>query len=376
MTTLPPGFYLIELEFERPVNYGTLCAALEKMGFMRLTPDDTAADTIGAVATLGKRRATPAAATHSSLSAARARTPVATAAVARVVAKPPAASVIAKPKPAPTPVTPSLGKRRATPGSQVSAAAIAAARAKASASVATVHAKPSLGKTHKSAPMPDPATPGKPVASLGKRKASPAGGGDAGGGASTESPELPDDEAYAAPEDENASAQAPAPTAGSVADLWRRWVEWGSPFATGPAKVSGEEEPLFRFRFIAQLANPLRVENTEGKRWLYVRRLNMNPFGDLDFNFEPFRVERGKRYELRFLARTKAMPSRDDVKQGLASMGFSPMKLSVMHRHMRVPSRAGNSVSMWYGIATWERGEATVTVNDPFFFLNVQEIPR
>jgi hypothetical protein len=70
------------------------------------------------------------------------------------------------------------------------------------------------------------------------------------------------------------------------------------------------------------------------------------------------------------------MPSRDDVKRGLVTMGFAPMKLSVMKRNMRIPGRAGASLSLWYGIVAWERGDTAVTTSDPFFFLNINPIRR
>lgn len=468
MTILSPGAYLIELEFTRPVNFMTLNAALEKMGFVRLTPDDTAAATIGAVATLGKRRLsslsttsvatrvattptvtstyrppTTTAPTTSPTTALRAPSVTTVSKAVSIATQPVTTVAVAKPPVTSSPSTPSapatLGKRKlpttpsvmqprtpATPcevyerakAAGQNAAILNALRIKCEASKGGGAASASapgatLGKRRRPgmaeatvsvpvaqpAPAPTPGTLGRrrrpgmaeatvsvPIAepepapsgggTLGKRRA-PAGGGGGGGGGGDASAEAYEEETYAEdPGVATATSNAPAPADDTIKSLWKRWKEWGSPFAAGPSVSGLDETPAYRFRFIAQLANPLRIGDLPGMRWLYVRRLGMNPFGDLDFSFKPFKLVRGSRYELRFLSRPRAMPTRDDVKKGLVDMGFAPVKLSLMHSNMRVPNRAGNSVAMWYAIAVWEKGSTTVTERDPFFFLNAQEIAR
>ncbi len=106
--------------------------------------------------------------------------------------------------------------------------------------------------------------------------------------------------------------------------------------------------------------------------WVMVKRLHLHYDDDIRIHVEPHRLEPGRFYEFRFLSRDKSAPTRQDVRRRLGEMGFAPMKLSLLKRHIRLPNRP-SSLSMWYGMGQWVRPSTLVTVEDPFFFEQVQE---
>lgn len=173
-----------------------------------------------------------------------------------------------------------------------------------------------------------------------------------------------------------AAAAAPMNTAQVIVDLWRKWKEWGSPFATGPgqaARVSGGDNDPLRFRIMARLDVPIVLDDRPGMRWLFVKALKVPFLDDLVFQANPHMLRQGATYEMRFLARSKSTPTRDAVKAGLVEMGFAPIKLSAIKRNMKLPGRPA-SLTLWYGMAEWNRANSVIINDDPFFFENVQEI--
>ncbi len=163
-----------------------------------------------------------------------------------------------------------------------------------------------------------------------------------------------------------------------VVDRWKRWVEWGSPFATTPGhlvSVSGEDDnTISRVRFVATLNRTLVPQNLRDMSWMFIRRLAIDPFADLNFQLVPFSLRREGFYEFRFFSRLKSNPTKDDVKKAMADMGFSPMKLNMLKKNMRIPHRARVSVSMWLGIGKWSAPNSVVTSEDPFFFESMREV--
>ena len=165
--------------------------------------------------------------------------------------------------------------------------------------------------------------------------------------------------------------------------LWKRWKEWGSPFANSPGgdidtaaldavRFSGEGN-WHRVRFIGHLASPLPVTPPEGMAWVYVRRLSVTPFRDLTLTLRPWQLQSGRTYEFRILVRDRAAPTAEDIKQRLGEMGFAPMKLALVKRNIRLPRRP-TSLSLWYGIAQWMGAPSVVTVEDPLYFEEMQEV--
>ena len=213
--------------------------------------------------------------------------------------------------------------------------------------------------------------------------AAPGGGGGGGGGHNFVAPapggfqeEAPPFEEQA-PTEQSASPMPSAPDPVEVVkDLWRRWREWGSPFASGPGQVriAGEEDAT-RARFVATLTRPISLNDVAGMRWLFVKRLAFSAFADLSYKLTPFPLQQGVTYEFRFLARAKSNPTRDAVKHGLAEMGFLPMKLVALKRNMRLPGRQGASLTLWYGIGQWAKADSVIIADDPFAFENVAALP-
>lgn len=161
-----------------------------------------------------------------------------------------------------------------------------------------------------------------------------------------------------------------------LTDLWKKWKEWGSPFASGPmVSTSGEgddDDPL-RFRILARLDRPIALDDRPGMRWLFVKALSFPFLSDLSYQSNPHTLRQGSLYELRFLSRAKSNPNRDSVKQSLTDMGFRPIKLLSFKRNMKLPRR-GASLTLWYGMAVWDRADSVIVHDDPFFFETVKEI--
>lgn len=430
---LAPGDYVIELGFNRALEDGALVRALNGMGFVNITPDTTDVST-GAVATLGKRKLptsakpAPSAAPKApvalrtvakTLTQARAVNPAATSRAVPVVLRP---AVVTKPTlpgtvkpPLPGSQGNTLGKRKLpTPGQKPAPPAPKPGTPeyipyleKVLASAIAAGQKPEIVNAIKARL----AAAKNPPKMLGKRKAPGAsaqpsdtaigpdaapgdgglvedsgegggggGGGEGGsdggswdwGGAPAASDEAasaePPPAAYAAPPEPPPAAD---PTS-YVLDLWRRWAEWGSPFAQGPS-TSGEGDDN-RFRFVARLKKPIRVRDLPGMTWLYVRRLSIQAFGGEDFRWKEHTLNPGKYYEFRVLSRDKSTPTREDVKKALVETGFAPMKLSVLKRHMRVPFRPNVSATLWTGFAQWGRGKSVISSEDPLFFIDLKEV--
>jgi hypothetical protein len=471
---LIPGDYIIELAFNRELNDGALVRALNAMGFVNVTPDNSEAEQFvetGAIAstirrpaappppaprplkTLGKRKlptgggaasaprpAAPVAMRPlKTIAQARAANPAMASRAVAVALKPPGliSSNTGLPG-AMKPVTPgnTLGKRKLpTPGSLASAQratpapkpgtpeyvtyleSVLARAIAAKQSPAIINALrqkiaqakgpqgKALGKRKKpgeagTAPADDGGTAIGPDAApgdggllgltpeemeamgLGGGGASPGegynyGGGGGGGGGGAPADDGGGYEAAPPPEETPMAAAAPpeTPIAADptqfIVDLWRRWAEWGSPFAQGP-QVSGEGDN--RFRFVARLKKAIRVRDLPGQTWLYIRRLSIPAFGGEDFRGRPFKVLPNKYYEFRVISRDKSTPTREEVKKALVAMGFAPMKLASLKRHMRVPFRPNVSATLWTGFAQWGRGKSVIVSEDPLFFIDLKEV--
>lgn len=168
-------------------------------------------------------------------------------------------------------------------------------------------------------------------------------------------------------------------------NLWTRWKEWGSPFATAPMSVSGTNAldkvrvggvEGYRMRFIGRLSHAMPVMNTGKMTWLYIKRLVVDPFAELTLSrMKPWKLEPGKTYEFRLLARDRSAPRAEDIKKRLGEMGFAPMKLSALKHNIRLPRRP-TSLSLWFGIGQWMHSPSVVTVEDPLYFEEVQDITK
>lgn len=327
----------------------------------------------------------------SSLSTVKAQPSLASALQTQKPIQLPDGRVINAPKPG---VSPGLQKFAVTPGL---AHALPPALNRA---VAT--AKPSPGLASALAPKPS-FKPGLSIPGGGGTPAPIDGGGGGGGAPAAASPSMSDDGGGgggaasssasasdgggdamdAAATNPDAASTAPAddtPSAmPSIAELWQRWKEWGSPLATGPGQVSTggvEGEEAVRYRFVGQLTAPLRLQNQSGlSRWLYVHRLTIDPFDALKLQLVPYPLMQGSTYELKFFSRLRSQPTKRAVCEGLAAMGFQPLKLAALRRNMRMPGRQGASVTLWCGIGKWTGPDSLVVADDPFFFETIQEIP-
>lgn len=165
-----------------------------------------------------------------------------------------------------------------------------------------------------------------------------------------------------------------------LTNLWRRWTEWGSPFAAAPGtldesakvSISGSGDTP-QIRVITALTRTLQIRSLPDVEWLYVRRLAIDPFKPPAWQTHPWPLEAARVYEFRMFSRDQSAPRREDVKALLGHMGFAPMKLSLLKRNIRLPGRP-TSLSLWYGMGQWLHPRSIVTIDDPFYFEEVREV--
>lgn len=136
--------------------------------------------------------------------------------------------------------------------------------------------------------------------------------------------------------------------------------------STGAAKVAGARS-TWRFPFIARLDRPVTLKNSEFARWTKAVALPFDPFAPMNFIVEPWTLDEGVVYGLRFLSRDRSVRSKNDVARILHSMGFDPVALFLAHRNMRVPRRNA-SCTEWIGFGRWTGPATVVTTDDPFYF--------
>jgi hypothetical protein len=323
-----------------------------------------------------------------------------------------------------TPTDGSATTPATTPGAPTAASIAAAQQA------AQLLAAQQAAQKAASQPPPPPPSPSTP--------SSPGGGGGGGGGGSmapdTSAPEdgsQTEATAYAPaeetpPADDTAASAAPAslspaapqePTPPSVEstlaslipgqpaptealpnetdhirqlriqNLWRRWLEWGSPFATTPGggvdeqaianvQISGEEDNTTRIRFLGHLSHRIQLLSPPGMWWTFVKKIE-----GIDYNNDQIQqgiipersLHPGSFYEFKVYVREKGAPNRTAVQNKLREMGFSPMKLALLKKNIRLPNKP-SSLAAWYGFGQWLYPHTLVTVIDPFFFEQVKEI--
>lgn len=403
---LPPGDYLVELAFDRPCRKDILQKALHAMGWSDVSFDlseTNAAGTTrvgqmaakgapsGAAASSTVQRAATRATPQTSLQQAATASPAITSAVQRATAVTPEGAARSTPKPpAPPPATFDPRKvaydgARLAPGvpRQAASPAFSATVQKA----AQAQAKPSKSSKYDS-PISPAGKPGESVSSPGSTPEEsavlpedvilPTGEGGGGGGYEEQEravmpPLMPDDPSEIREQ--------------RILLLWTKWVEWGSPFALSPrgdvdraaldsVQIAGDisDAPTStRVRFVGRLQHALEPSNPPGMRWMFARRLTVDPFATLDWNAPPSMLRNKAFYEMRMLVREKTAPSRETVKHLLAATGFAPAKLTLLQKNIRFPGRPA-SLAAWVAIGQWLYPDSVTTVEDPFWFERVKEI--
>lgn len=390
---LHPGEYFIELEFDRPVDPAVLHRALTGMGFGTVVFDQSLPSVNVGAAPLRQVSTSTASVRAPVTVQSRYRAPMTSAvqklATVKVIDGGPPAAL--KPKSPSLSMNTSVSPVRLNPAIQQR---IAPANVRLQtpggaglSAIVTPYGNKGGGGNPSPVSATSPASPaddggggggaspgGSSSASSADDGASPSdatdGGGDGSPSMSQDVPPPPNNAPGGNAADDEMSAIL------VLQDRWQRWKEWGSPYATGPGTstsgAGGDEDPL-RFRVLAKLDRPILLENRPGMRWLFVKPLTFSFLGDLVFQANPFTLRQGATYEFRFLSRAKSNPSRESVKNGLAEMGFAPVKLSAIKRNITLPRRAA-SLTLWYGMGVWSHADSVIIHDDPFFFETVKEI--
>jgi hypothetical protein len=375
MTVLSPGMYFVEMAFEREVDLPTLSRALGQMGFSDVVFDQSLSEPMTGASLVSRKAMGPA-------SPARKLSSQVT--QAKVTQKAPIAAKVApqiQRTMAPAARTaPSAPVKRAPEVLRAPVVQKAPLLTKLPTTLPTTEKAPLRAMPFQKPPraatsavaMPAEGMPAEGMPAEGMpAEGMPPGGGGGGGGFESEA-EGPAEEVQADAEAEPVQMPSGVARQARIRELWQRWVEWGSPFATGP-RTSGEREPLLRVRFFGNLLHPITTQDRPGMVWLLTHRMRTNPLADLQLQGRPWELREGRTYEFRFLAREKTAPTRDAVKSGLVAMGFAPMKLLAVKKNMRLPRRP-TSLALWYGVGQWARPNSVVTRDDPFFFEEVREV--
>ena len=127
--------------------------------------------------------------------------------------------------------------------------------------------------------------------------------------------------------------------------------------------------------FVGRLTRSLRLVDTDDVHWLDCHDLVTDPFAELHCQLVPFAVHEGRRYEIRFIARMKAHPTREHVEEVLRSIrGFEIEKLVALRKDTRIPECPGTSVTVWFAIARWFGPHSPVNMDDPVSFEEVKEV--
>jgi len=184
---------------------------------------------------------------------------------------------------------------------------------------------------------------------------------------------MPGPIAFAAPEGETPMASYDSYASYEEADpaqIRARWDEWAR---GGPVTFAGEQTALQApvaapVGVIVRLDAPIELRPVPWATWQTVQRLNADPFGDLALAFAPRRLDPGKSYEMRLIARDKTSPTSDVIRTQLEAIGFSPVTLHAIRRNMRLPGRPNTSVSLWWATGTY-RGPTSYTSPDDALFV-------
>jgi hypothetical protein len=133
-------------------------------------------------------------------------------------------------------------------------------------------------------------------------------------------------------------------------------------------------EPTVPVVFVATLSRPILLVNTGTVYWGDHRRLESAPFEELRYQLVPFPLEEGKRYEIQFLTRMKAHPTKERVVEVLRAMrGFEVEELTALRKDMRIPGHPGTSATLWFAVARWFGPHSHVNMDDPVCFEEVRE---
>lgn len=127
-------------------------------------------------------------------------------------------------------------------------------------------------------------------------------------------------------------------------------------------------------RFIGSLEASIAVQNTDRLRWITAHKIGFDPFSNLNLQLTLSPLLKHKTYEVRFLARMKSEPKREDVLLELSKMGWRVLKVSLLKKDMRIPGKPNAAVSSWYGLLYWEKASSIITDQEPFFFEELREV--
>ena len=158
--------------------------------------------------------------------------------------------------------------------------------------------------------------------------------------------------------------------------------EWGSPEGGQGGEASGVEDDgpfddahVTRFRFVGRLASPIVLRQRPDLVWIYARQFEaIDPFGDLRLRVHYFKLVPDALYEIRWLSRLRAQPTRESICSALRAMRWLPYKVSAMKKDMRIPGRQGASVTLWTGLARWRGPHAYITSADPLYFEDASRV--
>lgn len=137
----------------------------------------------------------------------------------------------------------------------------------------------------------------------------------------------------------------------------------------GPTEVRAPEDFSSSVQFVATLHRTIVLTDTELARW-DATPIGIDVRAPLRQHIEPFVLESGQTYELRWSSRLR-QASRLASMGALETVGFQPLKLHALKKNIRLAGMPSASITLWYGIATWTGSKGFIISSDPLFFEDV-----
>lgn len=159
-------------------------------------------------------------------------------------------------------------------------------------------------------------------------------------------------------------------------------ADWTSPQDLDVTRIFASGPPTL-VRFFGRLTQPIVPTDGPEVAWLFAERAGFDVYAEIrgDEALVPHELVAGNGYGFRLVSRMRAQQSRAAVVHALTElMGFDHLHLTALKRDMRLPGRPGASDMLWYGRARFAPknmapgAKSYLTIEDPFFFQDVQEI--
>jgi hypothetical protein len=127
------------------------------------------------------------------------------------------------------------------------------------------------------------------------------------------------------------------------------------------------------FRFLGRLGQPIALRDRPAIRWR-TWACTIDALGLVPDERVPMDLKRDQVYEVRFLTRARALPSRAAVIAAAEAWGLHVEILSLLQGDLRLEIMPGASHDLWYARGLWTKGDSVTTIEDPFAILDATAV--